>query len=119
MLLVPSCVRKVIESLNADDWTKPTACTDWNVHDIVAHQAGGYVSGTNYKEMIRLIRLYTSKVRPGRLPEDAVNEFQVCEQFFGQPLFPNQTKARRRCPIHTDLKPATLLTENSYFNPNL
>jgi uncharacterized protein (TIGR03083 family) len=71
---------KVIESLNTDDWTKPTACTDWNVHDVVAHQAGGYVSGTSYKEMIRLIRLYTSKVRPGRLPEDTVNEFQVKER---------------------------------------
>ena len=71
---------KVIESLNTDDWTKPTACTDWNVHDIVAHQAGGYVSGTNYKEMFRLIRLYTSKVGPGRLPEDTVNEFQVKER---------------------------------------
>jgi uncharacterized protein (TIGR03083 family) len=71
---------KVIESLNADDWTKPTACTDWNVHDIVAHQAGGFVSGTNYKEMIRIIRLYTSKVRPGRLPEDTVNTFQVKER---------------------------------------
>ena len=71
---------KVIELLNTDDWTKPTACTDWNVHDIVAHQAGGYVSGTNYKEMFRLIRLYTSKVGPGRLPEDTVNEFQVKER---------------------------------------
>ena len=68
---------QVIESLNADDWTKPTACTDWNVHDIVAHQAGGYVSGINYTEMIRVMRLYTSKVGPGRLPEDKVNEFQV------------------------------------------
>ena len=71
---------QVIESLNADDWTKPTACTDWNVHDIVAHQAGGYVSGINYKEMIRVIRLYTRKVRPGRLPEDTVNEFHVNER---------------------------------------
>ncbi len=67
---------KVIESLHADDWTKPTACTEWNVHDVVAHQAGGYASGISYKEMIRQY----SKIRPGRLPEDAINEFQVRER---------------------------------------
>lgn len=67
----------LIESLNADDWSKPTACTAWNVHDMVAHQAGGYASGTSYKEMIRQ---YTSKPKPGQLPEDAINELQVGER---------------------------------------
>ena len=32
---------KLIASLDADEWTRPTACTAWNVHDMVAHQAGG------------------------------------------------------------------------------
>ena len=67
----------LIESLNADDWSKPTACTAWNVHDMVAHQAGGYASGTSYKEMIRQ---YTSKPQPGQLPEDAINDLQVGER---------------------------------------
>lgn len=67
----------LIESLHADDWSKPTACTAWNVHDMVAHQAGGYASGTSYKEMIRQ---YTSKPKPGQLPEDAINDLQVGER---------------------------------------
>ncbi|MFN8384653.1 MAG: maleylpyruvate isomerase family mycothiol-dependent enzyme [Anaerolineales bacterium] len=67
----------LIESLHADDWFKPTACTAWNVHDMVAHQAGGYASGTSYKEMIRQ---YTSKPKPGQLPEDAINDLQVGER---------------------------------------
>ena len=67
----------LIESLHADDWSKPTACTAWNVHDMVAHQAGGYASGTSYKEMIRQ---YTSKPQPGQLPEDAINALQVGER---------------------------------------
>ncbi len=67
----------LIKSLHADDWSKPTACTAWNVHDMVAHQAGGYASGTSYKEMIRQ---YTSKPQPGQLPEDAINDLQVGER---------------------------------------
>ncbi len=67
----------LIESLQSDDWSKPTACTAWNVHDMVAHQAGGYASGTSYKEMIRQ---YTSKPKPGQLPEDAINDLQVGER---------------------------------------
>jgi uncharacterized protein (TIGR03083 family) len=67
----------LIESLSPEDWNKPTACTAWNVHDMVAHQAGGYASGTSYKEMIRQ---YTSKPKPGQLPEDAINDLQVGER---------------------------------------
>jgi len=67
----------LLESLHADDWSKPTACTAWDVHDMVAHQAGGYASGTSYKEMIRQ---YTSKPQPGQLPEDAINALQVGER---------------------------------------
>ena len=67
----------LLESLHADDWSKPTACTAWDVHDMVAHQAGGYASGTSYKEMIRQ---YTSKPKPGQLPEDAINDLQVGER---------------------------------------
>ncbi len=67
----------LIESLNADDWSKPTACTAWNVRDMLAHQAGGCASGTSYKEMIRQ---YTSKPKPGQLPEDAINDLQVGER---------------------------------------
>lgn len=64
----------LLETLGPDDWSKPTACTLWNVREMVAHQAGGYSSGTSYREMIRQ---YSKLPKPGQLPEDAINEFQV------------------------------------------
>jgi uncharacterized protein (TIGR03083 family) len=66
-----------LEMLGDDDWSKPTACTAWSVRDMVAHQAGGYASGTGYGEMFRQ---YRSKPKQGQLPEDAVNEFQLKER---------------------------------------
>ena len=36
----------LVETLEPADWAKPTACTLWTVRDILAHQAGGYASGT-------------------------------------------------------------------------
>ena len=38
----------LLEKLEADDWNKPTACTAWTVRDMLAHQAGGYASGSGY-----------------------------------------------------------------------
>ncbi|MBP8003229.1 MAG: maleylpyruvate isomerase family mycothiol-dependent enzyme [Chloroflexi bacterium] len=67
----------LVETLNPDDWAKPTACTEWTVRDMLAHQAGGYASGTGYKE---LFRQYARKPKAGQLPEDAVNEFQLAER---------------------------------------
>ena len=65
------------ETLEADDWQKPTACTAWTVRDMLAHQAGGYASGTGYKEMIRQgMRL----PKRGQLIEDAINDFQLQER---------------------------------------
>jgi uncharacterized protein (TIGR03083 family) len=67
----------LIESLSPEDWNKPTTCTEWNVHDMVAHQAGGYASGVSYREMLRQ---YTCIPKPGQLPEDAINALQVRER---------------------------------------
>jgi len=67
----------LLETLGPADWTRPTACTLWDVRAMVAHQAGGYASGTGYGEMLRQ---YASPPKPGQLPEDAVNEKQVGER---------------------------------------
>ncbi len=67
----------LIESLHAEEWSRPTACTAWDVHDMVAHQAGGYASGTSYREMFRQ---YSQQPKKGQLPEDVVNELQVGER---------------------------------------
>ncbi|MEW5873149.1 MAG: maleylpyruvate isomerase family mycothiol-dependent enzyme [Chloroflexota bacterium] len=65
---------RLVEGLDPQDWEKPTACTAWNVRDILAHQAGGYASGTGYIELLRQVR---NLPKPGQLPEDAINEFQL------------------------------------------
>ena len=67
----------LLESLAPEDWNKPTACTAWSVRDILAHQAGGYASGTGYKEMIHQ---YISIPKNGQLPEDAINQTQLAER---------------------------------------
>jgi uncharacterized protein (TIGR03083 family) len=67
----------LVETLEPDDWDKPTLCTAWRVRDILAHQAGGYASGTGYREMFRQYAMLPKK---GQLPEDVINERQVRER---------------------------------------
>jgi len=67
----------LMETLEPGDWEKPTACSAWNVRDILAHQAGGYAGGASLREMIRQ---GSQKPGPGELPEDAVNAFQLQER---------------------------------------
>ncbi|MBN2503497.1 MAG: maleylpyruvate isomerase family mycothiol-dependent enzyme [Anaerolineales bacterium] len=67
----------LVNKLDSVDWDKPTACSEWNVRDILAHQAGGYASGTSYKEMFRQV---ANKPAPGQLMEDAINAFQLKER---------------------------------------
>ena len=67
----------LVETLDSSDWDKPTACAEWSVRDILAHQAGSYASGTGYMEMIRQ---YKHTPDPGQLPEDAVNDLQLRER---------------------------------------
>ena len=67
----------LVDELGPDDWEKPTACSEWNVRDILAHQAGGYASGTGYME---LMRQSSRRPEPGKLIEDAINKFQLQER---------------------------------------
>jgi uncharacterized protein (TIGR03083 family) len=67
----------LVETLDSADWAEPTACTEWTVRDVLAHQAGSYASGTSYREMIHQ---YRAKPKVGQLPEDAVNALQLAER---------------------------------------
>lgn len=67
----------LVETLGPADWGQPTACTAWNVRDMLAHQAGGYASGVGYGEMLRQ---YSALPKKGQLPEDAINERQLRER---------------------------------------
>ncbi|MFM8319792.1 MAG: maleylpyruvate isomerase family mycothiol-dependent enzyme [Chloroflexota bacterium] len=67
----------LLDSLSPEDWSRPTACSAWDVRAMVAHQAGGYASGTGYREMLRQ---YLAILKPGGLPEDRINALQVGER---------------------------------------
>ena len=66
-----------IETLDADDWSKPTMCTAWNVRDMVAHQAGAYAAYASFAEFKRQ---YLSPPPKGRMPEDVINEIQIADR---------------------------------------
>lgn len=63
----------VVENISPDDWGKPTACSEWNVRQILAHQAGGFAGGARIKELLHQL---SSRPKPGQLPEDAINIIQ-------------------------------------------
>jgi uncharacterized protein (TIGR03083 family) len=64
----------LVEKLDPDDWSKPTACTEWNVRDMLAHQSAGYAGGASFRELIHQL---SSIPRHGQLPEDAINIIQL------------------------------------------
>lgn len=67
----------LLESLDATDWAKPTACVKWDVRDMAAHQAGAFASGTGYGQ---LFHQYKASIKPGQPPEDSINELQLAER---------------------------------------
>ena len=74
---------RLLDKLSDEDWDKTTACTDWTVKDILAHQAGGFSGGTSYREFIRQA---STKKKPGQLIEDAINALQVGERRDKSPI---------------------------------
>lgn len=67
----------LLRSLDEADWREPTACTEWNVRDMTAHQAGAYASGAGYPE---LIHQYMAALKPDQLAEDAINKRQLADR---------------------------------------
>jgi uncharacterized protein (TIGR03083 family) len=67
----------LVEALGPDDWAQPTACTLWNVGQILAHQAGAYAGWASGREFRRQM-----SVRParGQLMEDALSARQVADR---------------------------------------
>ncbi len=72
----------LLKTLDDTDWHKPTACTAWNVRDMVAHQAGAYASGTGYRE---LLYQYSAMLSLRGLPEDAINRRQLADRAMRSP----------------------------------
>jgi uncharacterized protein (TIGR03083 family) len=68
-----------LDRLAPDDWDKPTACTLWNVHDVVAHVAGAAASYARRSEFARQWNPLVQRAhrRPGFTVLDALNQVQV------------------------------------------
>ncbi len=65
------------ETFQADDWSKPTMCTEWTVRDMMAHQAGAYATYSSFSEFRRQ---YLNPPQKGRLPEDVINAIQIADR---------------------------------------
>lgn len=68
-----------IRALAPDDWGKPTDCTRWTVHDLVAHTVGQTQSLASLKELARQSRLGPKVQREigSTVPVDGTNEVEV------------------------------------------
>ena len=67
----------LVETLSGDDWEQPTDCTEWNVRDILAHQAGAYAGFTSWSEFRRQI---TARPTAGQMQVDALNKRQLADR---------------------------------------
>jgi uncharacterized protein (TIGR03083 family) len=67
----------LVESLAPADWTRPTACTLWDVRQILAHQAGSYAGFASWREFRRQ---FGAPPRPGTLMEDVLSARQVADR---------------------------------------
>ena len=65
----------LLRSLDAADWRRPTACTGWTVHDVVAHLIGQCEEWARPDRMIRRIRRARRSGHAGLL--DRHNQLQL------------------------------------------
>lgn len=66
----------LVESLEDEDWTQPTDCTEWNVREMVAHLAGALAASASFAEFKRqMMQNPYMKEMPQQI--DAINRVQV------------------------------------------
>ncbi|MFX0575869.1 maleylpyruvate isomerase family mycothiol-dependent enzyme [Nocardia nepalensis] len=68
---------QAVDRLGTDDWAKPTDCTEWTVHQMIAHVVGMAAMAASPLENLRQNRI--AKKRPGgaELMIDALTALQV------------------------------------------
>lgn len=66
----------LIESLEGDDWMRPTDCSEWSVRDIVAHLAGAVASQASWAEFKRQ-NMGNPYMKEVEMKIDAINRRQV------------------------------------------
>jgi uncharacterized protein (TIGR03083 family) len=83
-------VADAVDALRAEDWTRPTDCTAWDVRQLVAHIAGQANLFSTPLEVARQIRASKARQQPGQAGVDALTAFQVEER---QRLGPEELRA--------------------------
>jgi uncharacterized protein (TIGR03083 family) len=100
-------VTDAVDALQADDWTKPTDCTDWDVRQLVAHIVGQTNLFSTPLEAARQMRAAKARQQPGQASVDALTAFQVDEREHLAPqelcaelhrVGPRGARGRRRFP---------------------
>jgi uncharacterized protein (TIGR03083 family) len=100
-------VTDAIDSLQAEDWTRPTDCTEWNVRQLVGHIAGQTNLFSTPFEVARQMRAAKARQQPGQAGVDALTALQVEERQHLSPeelrtelhrVGPRGAKGRRRVP---------------------
>lgn len=73
---------ELIRSLSPGDWPNPTACTLWNVREMVAHVAGAAASSADRSEAMRQNspRVQRRYRKAGFSRLDAMNQIQVVDR---------------------------------------
>lgn len=99
----------LLEGLSVGDWTKPTACSLWDVRQVVAHVTGAAASYANWAELVRQWspRVHGAHRRPGFSLLDTLNQIQVDDRADATPqdllaelrtVGPRAIANRRRLP---------------------
>jgi len=69
----------VLGELSAEDWQRPTDCTEWDVREMVAHLVGAAEATARMREMVRQSRLGMRLRADGPLV-DGINRVQIRER---------------------------------------
>lgn len=69
----------LLVSLDADEWTRPTDCSAWDVREMVAHLVGSAEGNASVREAVRQARR-GPRLRPGAPAVDGINALQVQER---------------------------------------
>ncbi|GGL12289.1 hypothetical protein Sme01_68910 [Sphaerisporangium melleum] len=87
--------RDLVSKLGTSDWTRPTDCPAWNVHDMLAHVCGAAEANASPLEMARQLR----RARRGtRIDVDALSALQIADRVSLTPaqLIERLRRAERR-----------------------
>jgi uncharacterized protein (TIGR03083 family) len=69
----------LLAELTEEDWRRPTDCTEWSVHGVVAHLAGTAESTARLPELVRQA-WHGRRLRNGGSLVDGINAVQVRER---------------------------------------